>query len=254
MNKNLANHHKTPVVLIDRASKSAFYIFNSNEWAEMSRATVSSCAAQYGLLNYSVRKLHDLYNISDRLCMPKFNDLKAQWSISEWPTDDCIYLAEVPEVHLFINVFLNSVKALLDLIVQLISTENIVYKKIHGFHKKGKDPGGEILHTLKNKANDIESSVSLLRLISDHKTKWIDDVVNARDSLVHPAKGLLQVMFQLEIKPKGKEMTLVSIKKPSIGDLDFDQYAEKTFNHMSDFSKSFITVLKAHNKAALSTY
>lgn len=87
-----------------------------------------------------------------------------------------------------------------------------------------------------------------------HKTKWIDDVVNARDSLVHPAKGLLQVMFQLEIKPKGKEMTLVSIKKPSIGDLDFDQYAEKTFNHMSDFSKSFITVLKAHNKAALSTY
>ena len=249
MTKNYSIHYKTPVLLIDPSSISAFYIFNPNDWLGTSKAIVSSCAAQYGLLKYSVRKLHELYKISEKQCIPKFNELKAQWEKSPWPTDDCYYLAEVPEVHLFINVFLNSIKAYLDLIVQLISTENIVYKKVHGFHKKGKDPGGKILHTLKNKAKNEECAGLFLKLISDHKQKWIDDVVNARDSLVHPDKGLLQVMFQLEIKSKETELILVSIKKPYMADLDFDQYAEKIFNRLSGFSKSFITLLKAHNKA-----
>jgi hypothetical protein len=82
-----------------------------------------------------------------------------------------VYFAEIPEVHLFIQVFLNSVKAFLDLIVQLIYTEEIVYKNIHGFHKKGNDPGGEILHIFRTKQTNKKTAKHILGLIKEHKRK-----------------------------------------------------------------------------------
>jgi hypothetical protein len=155
------------------------------------------------------------------------------------------YFVEIPEVHLFISVFLNSIKTFLDLIVQLISTEKIVNKKIHGFHKKGKDPGGEILYYLRNKHMNAKVAELLFKLIAEHKRKWIDDAVKARDSLVHPEMGLIQVMFQLEITTVNSELILRGLKKPSINNIDFDKYAESTYHQLSDFSQSFITLLKS---------
>ena len=248
MKEKPSSIYKTPAILIDPASVQAFHIFNPNDWSGLSKAIVSSCAAQHGLLNYSVNKLNVLFGNAEKICLPKIIELKDQWKTSRWPIDLCNYFAEVPEVHLFIQVYLNSIKAFLDLIVQLISTEKIVYKKIHGFHKKGKDPGGELLHTIKNKANIKKIADSLLELIVRQKERWIDDAVNARDSLVHPEKGLIQVMFQLEIEAKNSEIELTGIRKPSIGTTDFNQWAGETLENLSAFSESFISIL-AHNKA-----
>jgi hypothetical protein len=248
MKEEPSNTRKTPVILLDPASVSAFHIFNPNQWSGLSKAIVTSCAAQHGLLNYSVKKLHELFGNAEKICLPKINELKNQWTTSRWPIGKCEYLAEVPEVHLFIQVFLNSIKTFLDLIVQLISTENIVYKKIHGFHKKRKDPGGELLHTLKNKATNNKLTDSLFKLILEQKGKWIDDAVNARDSLVHPEKGLIQVMFQLEIEPKNSELELTGIRKPSVGTADFNQWADEIFKNLNTFSELFISII-AHNKA-----
>ena len=36
-------------------------------------------------------------------------------------------------------------------------------------------------------------------LICDHKKIWIDDVVNSRDSFIHPEEGLTKVMFGLDL-------------------------------------------------------
>lgn len=247
MEEKPSNICKTPVLLVDPASVQAFHIFNPNDWVGFSKAIVSSCAAQHGLLNYSVNKLHELFGNAEKICLPKIIELKNQWKTSKWPIDKCDYLAEAPEVHLFIQVYLNSIKTFLDLIVQLISTENIVYKKIHGFHKKNRDPGGNLLHTLKNKANNKKVAHSLLKLIIEQKDRWIDDAINARDSLVHPEKGLIQVMFQLEIKPKNSEIELTRIRKPSIGATDFNQWADETFKNLNAFSELFISMI-AHNK------
>jgi hypothetical protein len=249
MKEKPSSTRKIPAILLDPASVSAFHIFNPNQWSGLSKAIVTSCAAQHGLLNYSVKKLHELFGNPEKICLPKINELKNQWTTSKWPIDKCKYLAEVPEVHLFIQVFLNSIKTFLDLIVQLISTENIVYKKIHGFHKKKKDPGGELLHTLKNKAANKKLADSLFELIVEQKGKWIDDAVNARDSLVHPEKGLMQVMFQLEIEPKNSELELTGIRKPSMGTTDFNQWADEIFKNLNSFSELFISIITAHNKA-----
>ena len=247
MKENPSDICKTPVLLVDPASVQAFHIFNPNDWSGLSKAIVSSCAAQHGLLNYSVNKLHELFGNAEQICLPKIIELKKQWKTSRWPIDNCNYLAEVPEVHLFMQVYLNSIKTFLDLIVQLISAENIVYKKIHGFHKKRKDPGGALLHTLKNKANNKQIADSLLELIVLQKEIWIDDAVNARDSFVHPEKGLIQVMFQLEIKPNNSEIELTGIRMPSIGTTDFNQWADETFIKLNAFSELFISII-AHNK------
>ena len=60
MRKKPSNIYKTPVLLIDTASVQGFHIFNPNNWSGLSKAIVSSCAAQHGLLNYSVNKLNEL--------------------------------------------------------------------------------------------------------------------------------------------------------------------------------------------------
>lgn len=252
MKEKPSNIYKTSLILVDPASVQAFHIFNPNEWSGLSKAIVSSCAAQHGLLNYSVNKLNKLFGNAEKICLPQINELKDQWKTSRWPVDKCNYLAEVPEVHLFMQVYLNSIKAFLDLIVQLISTENIVYKKIHGFHKKGKDPGGKLLLTLKNKANIKKIADSLLELIVKQKERWIDDAVNARDSLVHPEKGQVQFMFQLEIEPKNSEIELTGIRKPSFGTTDFNQWAGETLELLSAFSELFISII-VHNKDKSST-
>ncbi len=245
MKEKASKIHKIPVLLIDPASVQAFHIFNPNDWSGLSKAIVSSCAAQHGLLNYSVKKLHELFGNAEKICLPKINELKNQWKTSRWPIDKCNYLAEVPEVHLFIQVYLNSIKSFLDLIVQLISTENIVYKKIHGFHKKKKDPGGKLLHTLKNKANNKKVADSLLELLVEQKDRWIDEAVSARDSLVHPEKGLIQVMFQLELKPKNSELELTGVRRPSMGTTDFNQWADEIFEKLNAFSELFISIIVA---------
>ena len=244
MTEKYFNTHKTPVILVNSASVAAFRIFNQNDWTGLSRAVVRSCAAQLGLLNYSVDKLRELFNISNKLCEPKFNELKNQWNTSKWPIEKMDYFAEIPEVHLFIQVFLNSIKTFLDLIVQLISTERIVNKKIHGFHKKGKDPGGEILHILKNKQTNKKIAEHILKLIEEHKRKWVDDAVNARDSLVHPEMGLIQVMFEIEITSTDSELELSELKKPYINNIYFDRYAKETYRQLIEFSQSFIKILR----------
>jgi len=97
------NTNNTDVILVDSANMPAHNIFNSNNWTGDSRAVVSSCAAQLGLLNYSLNKLNELYGISNILCEPKFNDLKKQWNTAKWPIGQADYFVEIPEVHLFIT-------------------------------------------------------------------------------------------------------------------------------------------------------
>lgn len=248
MKENPSTISKLPVIFVDPASVQAFDIFYPNDWSGLSKQIVISCAAQHGLLNFSVKKLHELFGNAEKICLPIINDLKNQRTTSKGAIDKCLFLVEVPEVHLFIQAYLNSIKTFLDLIVQLITTEKIVSKKIHGFHKKGKDPGGELLHTLKNRVNNKQIADSLRELIVVQKKTWIDDAVNARDLWVHPGKGLIQIMFQLEMKAKNSEIELTGIRKPSIGTTVFNQWADETLKNLNDFSKSFFLIIP-HNKA-----
>jgi hypothetical protein len=238
---------KTPTILIYSTSKSAYSIFNSNAWEGNSKPIITSCGAQYSLLQYQVTKLPSLIRYSQEICEARFMELKNHWGKSPWDINRGDYLVEVPEFHLHVQSFLATIKTFLDLIVQLISTEGIVAKTVHGFHKKGKQVGGEVLQILETKARPEKSNTAgeLFKLIDGQKTAWIDQAVNVRDILVHPVNGLAQVMFRLEIGQKKGELKLLKIIQPSLAGVQFDEYSHMTLMHIDNFSKSYVDIMKA---------
>jgi len=175
-------------------------------------------------------------------------DLKDQWEKQgQWRLNRCCYFVEIPEVHLFIQAFLGAVKALLDLLVQLVSTEDIVRTKVHGFHRDGARIGGKVLKILNNNAAASRKPVAsrLSRFLEEEKTVWIDEVVRVRDDLVHPDRGMSQVMFALELRSDQGDLKLVRVVQPSVGSEAFDEYAERTLVHVERFSKAFLGLLRS---------
>ena len=55
------------------------------------------------------------------------------------------------QLHSFVEAYFSGIKTILDILMQLLSTENIVSSNVHGFHKDKNDVGGKILKQLNNK-------------------------------------------------------------------------------------------------------
>lgn len=241
-------NHKTPIILIHPSSMPSYLLFNPNSWKNASKQIIRSCAAQYGLLSYSVNKLDQLFSDAEKLCQPSLQNLNSQWRSAKWTHKRCRYFVEIPEVHLYIQIFLVSVKTLLDLIVQLISSEGVTSSKIHGFHKKGKVIGGEILNLLKNNSSKSkkETSDKIVVLINKHKQDWLDGIVSVRDLLTHPEKGIAQVMFELKLREAEQDLRLVKVIKPKINTkgVDFNIYAKEVLKKVETFSKDFLELTK----------
>lgn len=235
-----------PVILVDEVTAKAFSVFNPNDWGSESKLIIHSCAANYGLLLYSLTKIKNIFGQADVLCSSKFKEIKAQWEISRLDLSACTYLVDIPEVHLSIQSFLSNIKTFLDIFVQLISSEGIVSAKINGFHRKKNIIGGKFMHILKNNAinHKAKSAKKLHDLICGHKIKWIDNVVNNRDLLIHPEKGLSKIMFGLSIYDDNGELKIDKILKPSFNNEEFDIYAEKIISMIEEYSIKSIEYIK----------
>ena len=235
------------VLMVHKASRAAYPIFNPNDWTDLSKLIVTSCAAQYGLLNYITVRLPLVLSDCEKLCKARFRELQGQWTKAPWDLDKCVYLVETPEFHLQAQAYLATIKVFLDLLAQLITSEGLVNKKVHGFHKKGRQIGGEWLHILDVKAYSAKRDIAsqLHQLVEEQKALWIDQAIELRDSLVHPEKGMHQVMFGLETESDKEGLRLIEILHPSIDDQDFGEYAQKTTHHISHFSRRFLNALKA---------
>jgi hypothetical protein len=238
---------KIPILLLHGDSKPAYFVFNPNEWPGASKPIILSCAAQYGLLNYGTSQVPLVLKNCEKLCRARFSELQQHWAKAPWNVDGCCYFVEIPEFHLYAQMFLSTIKTFLDLLVQLVTTEGIVNKKVHGFHKKGSQIGGELLHCLDTKAYPEKRSTAsqLKQLIEEQKGIWIDQSIELRDNLVHPEKGLPQVMFTLEIKQINGRLGLVRIVPPTVNGRGFSEYAQETMQHVHGFSELFLKILKA---------
>lgn len=239
---------KIPIILIHPSSVSSFILFNPNSWKNESKQVIRSCAAQHSLLHYSLVKLNGLFNDADKLCQPSLQNLDSQWNTAKWTHKKCRYFVEIPEVHVYIQIFLVSVKTFLDLIVQLINSENVTTSKIHGFHKKNKIIGGEILNLLNNNSNKSKKDTAnkIAALIGKHKEDWLDEAVSARDLLTHPEKGIAQVMFELRFRETQRGLKLIKIIKPKINTnkVDFNDYARAVLEKIEAFSKDLLELVK----------
>lgn len=238
---------KVPMVLLHGDINSSFSIFNPNEWAGSSRSIITSCAAQYSLLNYEVSQILLSLKNCEKLCKGRFLKLQQEWAKAPWKLDRCYYLVEVPQFHLSAEAYLSTVKTFLDVLAQLVTTEGVVNKRVHGFHKVRNQIGGEFLHILDVKAYSVKKYIAsqLHQLVEDHKIIWINQAIELRDNLVHPERGMYQVMFELKIELDNDSLRLAQILPPAIDGQGFGEYAQNTMNHIQNFSRLFLHTLKA---------
>ena len=141
-------------------------------------------------------------------------------------------------------------KGLLDLIVQLLPSEGIVNTSLNGFHRKDKGGvtiyGATVLNALKNNASADKKAIAknIRELINSHKKKWIDNVIEARDLLIHPQKGAHQVMFEMKLKSVKNTLVFKNVVPPSIGSMNIERYAKKQIGNIEEFTKAFLNELQ----------
>jgi hypothetical protein len=164
---------RIPVICLDRSSVSAFSMFNPNDWLARSRSVVQSCSTELSVLEYGAERIDQMCSSREERTRPAFRTLTTQWAVAKWDLDRSIYFAEVPEMHASIEAFFSGLKSLLDLIVQLLSTEEVVGTRINGFHREGRVYGGRVLNALERNARSGKKPLakSLLDLIPDHKQR-----------------------------------------------------------------------------------
>ena len=218
---------KTPAIFVFEGTTPAHSIFNPNEWSNDSKAVIASCSAQFALLLFASTALATAHEGVAQICAQRVAELQRQWRASRWDLQRLRYFVEVPSVHLSIQAFLVTVKTLLDLMAQLLSTERVVHTRLHGFHKKGRVVGGEVLYALAHKRNPLrgEAAARIREYLTEQKSVWIDEVVEARDCLAHPTRGAPQVMWELEVKAEDGSLACERIVPPHIGEQAFDRYA-----------------------------
>ena len=160
--------------------------------------------------------------------------------------DKLIYLGQAPELHLLIEAFFSGLKSLLDLSVQLLSTEGVVTVGVHGFHRDKSVYGGVVLNALERNVGKEkrETAAAITQLIRNHKQQWIDAAIGARDLLVHPVRGQQQLMFELHLAERGAELAIRAVVPPHVGDVPIPQYARQQATNIRDFSKAFMSELR----------
>ena len=171
--------------------------------------------------------------------------LEEQWKLSKFDLDKITFFGQQPDLHIRIEAFFSGIKSLLDLIVQLLSTEKVVASAIDGFHRDQDVYGGRVLNSLRNNAmkERKELAAKVDALISENKKSWIDGVIAARDQLVHPVKGTHQLMFSLEFLQNNDSLVFVRAHPPEIDSKPIHHFARDVVEHSMAFSSNFLALL-----------
>lgn len=203
-------------------------------------------AMRYCRCLYCVEQIADICARSDQLCHMHIEALQQQWCAAPVDLEKVIVYGQVPDLHMRIESFFAGVKTLLDLLAQLLSSEKIVAGTVDGFHRAQNVYGGKVLNVLDHNAlSSRRAAAAKVRdLILAHKTLWIDEAIRARDQLIHPEKGMHQLMFQFDLAPRGDTIVCEKVHPPTIGAEAVDTYARGTLTHAHSFSADFLRLLQ----------
>jgi hypothetical protein len=238
---------RVSVVCVDASAVSAFRIFNPNDWQGASRGVVQSCATELSMLDYTAGQIAAICELANQRCEPYFETLKQQWRRSPWDLQRVVHFGQVPEIHLLIEGFFAGLKSLLDLDVQLLSTERIVGVGLDGFHRDRTVYGGVVLNALERNARSQRKSTAaeVAKLVREHKTIWIDKAIEARDLLVHPTRGQQQLMFELRLGVQEGVLDPRDAVPPHVGSVPIEQYARARLENIREFSIALLAQLRS---------
>jgi hypothetical protein len=237
---------RVPLICADPAAVVGAEIFNPNLWSGMSKGIVQSCWTEYSVLHHCSSQIADMCANSESLCQRNVEMLQQQWRTARFDLAKIIVYGQVPGLHMCIESFFAGIKTLLDLLVQLLSSEKIVTGVVDGFHRAQDTYGGKVLNALDNNApgNRKDVAAKVRDLIVEHKALWIDEAIRARDQLIHPEKGIHQLMFQLDFGAQGDTLVCKRISPPMIGARAIDDYARSALTQAHSFSSNFLNRLQ----------
>lgn len=236
---------RIPFICVDPSTVAGAEIFNPNVWTGSSKGVIQSCWSEYSVLHYCVLQLGEMCDGADKLCANNIATSQEQWKLSKFDLDKITFFGQQPDLHIRIEAFFSGIKSLLDLIVQLLSTEKVVAAAIDGFHRDQDVYGGRVLNSLRNNAmkERKELAAKVDALISENKKSWIDGVIAARDQLVHPVKGMHQLMFSLEFTQNNNSLVFVRAHPPEIDSKPIHHFARDVVEHSMAFSSNFLALL-----------
>ena len=237
---------RIPVICVDWSSVAGAEIFNPNAWSSASKGIIRSCWTEYSVLHYCSRQITAMCQEAEPLCQKHIETIQGQWRLAKVDLHKIVIFGEVPDLHIRIEAFFSGVKTLLDLLVQLLSSEKVVGVKLDGFHRVKNIYGGKVLNALaKNAVRHKEPIARKIRtLVTEHKTLWINEVIQARDWLIHPEMGIHQLTFQLEFIEEGSNLVCTQILRPTVGTVAIDEYAERVLQHVQIFTSLFLGLLR----------
>ena len=237
---------RIPVICAAPSTVVGAEIFNPNSWSNDSKGLIHSCLAEFSVLHHCVGQIVAMCKEPERLCQPQIANLQQQWAAARFDLGRVVLFGEQPDLHIRIEAFFSGVKSLLDLMVQLLSSERIVAAAIHGFHRDQNVYGGSALKALQNNApkDRKELARKIEALLAEHKDKWIDQVIRARDQLIHPKRGMPQLMFQFACAEEDGKLVCTQISPPAIESTPIDQYAQRTLEQARTFAAAFIALLQ----------
>lgn len=190
MNTTTKSEAPIPVICVDPSSVAGAEMFNPNSWSGESKGIIQSCWTEYSVLHHCIAQISDMCNDAEHLCAKNIETIQQQWHAAKFELGRVAIFGQQPDMHIRIEAFFSGVKTLLDLLVQLLSTEKIVSSVVDGFHRMKDVYGGRVLNALGNNAqkNKKDAAAKLEAMISEHKKLWIDQVILARNQLIHPKK------------------------------------------------------------------
>lgn len=240
------SNERVPVICADSSSITGAEIFNPNFWSGESKGVVQSCCTEYAVLHHCVNQIAGMCIHGESLCLPHVERIQHQWRMSKFDLERVVIFSEQPDLHIRIEAFFSGVKTLLDLLVQLLSSEKIVGGIVDGFHRVQGVYGGKVINSLANNALNgrKEAAAKMSALITEHKRLWIDQVILARDQLIHPQKGMCQLMFQLNFAENGGGLVCLEVHPPEIASEPIDQFSERILKNATAFSSSFLGLLR----------
>ena len=246
MKKAAKQNPRVPIICADPSAVVGANIFNLNTWSGKSKGIVQSCWTEYSVLDHCVGQIIGICGASERLCQKHIETIRQQWHAQKFDLQKVIIYSQQPDLHLRIEAFFSGVKTLLDLLVQLLSSEKVVVVSVDGFHRAQNIYGGKVLNALSNNAskNRKEIAAKMEALIIEHKSLWLDQAIFARDQLIHPEIGMHQLMFQLQFNKQGDNLNCVKVRPPVIDSKVIDQYAKLVLEHIQIFASNFIGLLR----------
>ncbi len=242
------NGSPVPIICAHSSAVRAFELFNPNDWKGKTRGVVASCSTELAVLLHAATRISEICRAPMEKCREAFDGLRQQWMISPWDLAECTYFVQVPELHLFIEGFFAGLKSMLDLIVQVLTTEAVVGGRIDGFHKAGTVYGGNVLNALEHNVSPgkKQQAGAITELIGNHKQLWIDEAVAARHLLVHPTRGAHQLMFQLELTSGSDgRLRCRTALAPQVHGVPIDCYCNGRIDDITDFARAFLLHLSA---------